>query len=75
MFQIELESFAVAWILEKFCHFLYGKRFQLETDQMPLENVLAKSLTQATTRILYLLMRTLPFHLNVRNIWAKGLQY
>ena len=29
---IELESLAVAWVMEKFHHFLYGNEFVLETD-------------------------------------------
>ena len=45
---IELESLAVAWAMEKFHHCLYGNHFILETDQKPLETVLARSLNQAT---------------------------
>ena len=30
---IELESLAVAWVMEKFHHFLYGNEFTLETYQ------------------------------------------
>ena len=32
---IELESLVVAWVMEKFHHFLYGNEFILETDQNP----------------------------------------
>ena len=45
---IELESLAVVWAMEKFHHFLYGTHFILESDQKPLEAILAKSLNQAT---------------------------
>ena len=45
---IELESLAVAWVMEKFHHFLYGTHFILEMDQKLLEAILSKSLTQAT---------------------------
>ena len=45
---IELESLAVAWVMEKFHHFLYGNQFTLETNQKPLEAILSKSLNQAT---------------------------
>ena len=41
---IEPESLAVAWVMEKFHHFLCGNEFILETDQKPLEVILAKSL-------------------------------
>ena len=30
---IEIESLAVAWVMEKFHHFLYTSHFILETDQ------------------------------------------
>ena len=65
---VELESLAVALPMEKFPHFLFGKRVQVETDQMPLENVLAKSLTQATSRLKQLLMRTLPYDFSIKYI-------
>ena len=45
---IELESLAVAWVMEKLHHFLYGNEFTLETNQKPLEAILSKSLNQAT---------------------------
>ena len=45
---IEIESFAVAWAVEKFHHFLYGCHFILKTDQKPIEAILSKSLNQAT---------------------------
>ena len=45
---IELESLVVAWVMEKFHHFLYGTHFILEMDQKPLEAILSKSLNQVT---------------------------
>ena len=45
---IELEALAVAWPMEKFHHSIYTLHFTLETDQKPLETILAKSLTEAT---------------------------
>ena len=45
---IELEALAVTWEMEKFHHFLYASHFTLETNQKPLEKILAKSLTEAT---------------------------
>ena len=41
---IEIESLAVAWLMEKFYHFLYASHFILETDQRPLEAILSKGL-------------------------------
>ena len=65
---IELESLVVAWVMEKFHHFLYGNEFILETDQKPLEAILSKSLNQATPRLQRILIRTFPYHFKVRYI-------
>ena len=48
---IGLEGLAVTWAMEKFHHFLYASHFTLETDQKPLETILAKSLTEATLQL------------------------
>ena len=45
---MELEALAVTWMMGKFHHFLYASYFTLETDQKPLETILAKSLKEAT---------------------------
>ena len=62
---IELESLAVAWAMEKFHHFLYGNQFILETDQKPLETILARSLNQTTPRLQQILIRTMPYNFTV----------
>ena len=62
---IELESLAVAWVMEKFHHFLYGNHFLLETDQKLLETILSRSLNQATPRLQRILIRTFPYNFNV----------
>ena len=56
---------AVTWVMEKFHHFLYGNHFILETDQTPLETILARSLNQATPRLQRILIRTLPYNFTV----------
>ena len=63
---IELESLAVAWEVEKFHHFLYANHFILETDQKPLETILARSLNQATPWLQRILIRTFPYRITVR---------
>ena len=68
---IELGSLAVAWVMEKFHHFLYGNEFILETDQKPLEVILSKSLNQATPRLQRILIRTFPYHFKVRYILGQ----
>ena len=65
---IELELLAVAWVMEKFHHFLYGNEFTLETDQKPLEAILSKSLNQATPRLQRILIRTFPYNFKIRYI-------
>ena len=65
---IEIETLAVAWVMEKFHHFLYASHFTLETDQKLLEAMLTKSLNQATARIQWILIRTFAYHFTVRYI-------
>ena len=55
---IELEALAVSWAMEKIHHFLYATKFILETDQKPLDTILAKSLNAATPRLQRLLIKT-----------------
>ena len=62
---IELESLPLAWSMERFCHFLHGNQFILETDQKPLETILARSLNQATPRLQRILIRTMPYNFTV----------
>ena len=63
---IELESFVVAWAMEKFYHFLYTCHFTLDTDQKPLGTILSKSLNHVTPRLQWILIRTFAYHFTVR---------
>ena len=65
---IEVESFAVAWVVEKFHHFLYASHFLPETDQNPLEVILSKSINQATLGLQRILIRTFAYHFTVKYI-------
>ena len=58
---IELESPAVAWVMEKFHHFLYANHFIVEMAQKPLEAILSKSINQATPKLQRILIRTFPY--------------
>ena len=40
---IEIESLAVVWAFKKLHHFIYGKKFKLQTDQKPLATILSRS--------------------------------
>ena len=62
---IEVESLAVAWVMEKFHHLLYASHFILETDLKPLEAILSKGINQATPRLQRILIRTFPCHFMV----------
>ena len=44
----ELETLIVAWTMQKFHHFLFGKRYLLVKDHISLENELAKSGSNST---------------------------
>ena len=48
---IELESLAVTWAMEKLHHFIYGKKFKLQTDQKPLATILSRSQNVSTPRL------------------------
>ena len=67
---IELELLAVAWVMEKFHHFLYASHFIIETDQKPLEVFLSKCINQATPWLQRILIRTFPYHFTVQYIWG-----
>ena len=61
----QLEWLAVAWVMQKFHHFLYASHFILETDQKPLEAILCKNINQATPRLQRILIRIFPYHFTV----------
>ena len=60
--------------MEKFHHFLYASHFTLETDQKLLETILAKSLTEATPQLQWLLICTFPYDFTVRYIKGSNNQ-
>ena len=62
---IKIESLSVAWVMEKFHHFLYASYFILEPDKKTLEAILSKSLNQATLRLQRILIRTFPYNITV----------
>ena len=71
---IELEALAVSWAMEKFHHFLYATKFVLETDQKPLETILAKSLNAATPRLQRLLIKTFACDFTVKYLPGENNQ-
>ena len=65
---IELEALVVSWACEKFHHFLYSSHFILQTDQKPLESILARSLNEATPRLQRLLIKASVYDFRVKYI-------
>ena len=65
---IKLEALAVSWACEKFHNFLYGSHFTLQTNQKPLESILARSLNEATPRLQRLLIKASAYDFSVEYI-------
>ena len=65
---IELESLAVAWAFEKLHHFIYSKKFKLQTDQKPLATILSRSQNASTPRLQRLLNRAFQYNFDVEYI-------
>ena len=55
--QIEKETLAVVYGLERFDQYTYGRNVKVQNDHKPLERILKKPLNQAPRRIQALLMR------------------
>ena len=55
---IEREMLAIAWWVEKFHTYLYGRKVIVETDHKPLETIFKKSLNSAPPRLQGMLLLT-----------------
>ena len=71
---IELKALAVSWAMEKFYHFLYATKFVLETDQKPLDTILAKSLNAATPWLQRILIKTFACNFTVKYLPSENNQ-
>ena len=60
--------------MEKFHHFLYATKFVLETDQKPLEAILAKSLNAATPQLQRILIKTFAYDFTVKYLPSENNQ-
>ena len=63
--QIEKEMLAIVFGTEKFHDYLYGKRFIIETDHKPLQQIVSKSITKAPPRIQRFLLRLQTYDFDV----------
>ena len=71
---IELEALAVSWAMEKSHHFLYSTKFVLETDQKPLEAILAKSLNAPILLLQRILIKIYAYDFTVKYLPGENNQ-
>ena len=58
---LERETLATIWGMEKFHYFLYGKEFIPETDQKPLVSIYKKHMIDISPRVQRLIVRSFPY--------------
>lgn len=63
---VEKECLAVIWAIEKFCTYLYGRKFILQTDHQPLLYLNSAKLTNP--RLMRWALRLQPFRFQVESI-------
>ncbi|KAK3735267.1 hypothetical protein QZH41_001046 [Actinostola sp. cb2023] len=68
---IERELLAACWSLEKFHHYIYGKKVAIETDHKPLESIWKKSIASASPRLQRMLLRMSRYEAEVTYIPGK----
>ena len=68
--QLEKECLAIVYGCEHFDQYLYGKKFLVESDHMPLETIFKKSIHKAPTRLQKMMLRLQRYDLNVS--YKKG---
>ena len=62
---------AIAWGVENFHTYLYGRKVIVETGHKPLETIFKKSLNSAPTRLQRMLLKLTKYDLDVRYIPGK----
>ena len=68
---IERELLAACWSLEKFNHYVFGKKVIIETDHKPLERIWKKTITSASRRLQRLLLKMEKYDVEIRYIQGK----
>jgi transposase InsO family protein len=63
---IERELLAVVYGCQKFHTYLYGRKFLVESDHKPLEQIAKKNLTKAPPRLQRMLLRLQPYNMEIR---------
>ena len=67
---IERETLALVWRLERFHYFIYGKRCTVNTDHKPLEAIFKKKLSSCPARLQRFVLRALKYDIEVK--FVKG---
>ena len=70
---IERECLAVTFGLEKFEHYLLGRRTRIETDHSPLEQIFKKNINDVPSRLQRLVLRCLKFDVDVTYKQGKSI--
>ena len=68
---IERELLAACWSLEKFNHYVFGKKVIIETDHKPLESIWKKTIMSASPRLQRLLLKRAKYDVEIRYIQGK----
>ena len=68
---IDRERLADCWWLEKFSHYVFGKKVVIETDHKPLESIWKKTITSASPCLQRLLLSMAKYDIDIRYIQGK----
>lgn len=68
---IERQVLAAWWSLEKFNHYVFGKKFVVETDHKPLENIWKKTIMSVSPQLQRLLLKMAKYDVEIRYIQGK----
>ena len=68
---IERELLAARWSLQKFNHYVFGKKVIIETDHKPLESIWKKTIMIASVRLQRLWLKMAKYDIEIRYIQAK----
>lgn len=72
--QVEKEALGLTWACERFCNFLIGKHFQLETDHKPLLSLLgSQALDALPPRLQLFRMRLMRYSYSISHVAGKCL--
>jgi transposase InsO family protein len=68
---IEREMLGIVWGLEKFHHYVFGRKVQVQTDHKPLASISRKNLSNTPPRLARMLIRTQRYDIDVSYVPGK----